>query len=624
MENKHIYIFTIMLGIAAYVAAMEPPPPPIVFDQVQPQRPAQLKPMAMQDAFGPLPAEPQRQAADQRAQGAEEIDLVNAFVDMGRDLSRWLWQRWVATPARRTVGAAGDEIVRSAIAAVVAESGENGGVHRFITNFLQGNAQQFAPNGAGTLLVRNIVDRITITLCDTLSHHMSAAAQGAEGQQEVSRAIRNLLRTTLNMLVDEINHFEQVIQAMANMWERLIRQEGPIGRLAQRIDATVRREIIVLTQLLETSVNQLGKNVKEQVDAIGKNIEERYDEMKWSGVRAMGVGAAVVATSWFGSRVIWQKLERYFDRPRLVSNSSRKTITQQINDYFWPKPLVFREMIFAKDLKKELDDIVAITKHVSQEVQKGATNVSYLNILLWGPPGTGKTMFAEELAKKTGKDFAIIPASAFSKFTAREGNEAIDELFEWAEKSKKGLIIVIDEAEAFLSREKTIIDANGHQQKIVDPTSKEYQFLTNFLHKTSEASKKSMCVYTTNRPQLLDNAIRNRIHREIYVGLPEKPERIKILRYYRDLLLLDKDQNSFEFMETAQLFLADDIIDGLAQKLKGFAPRELKDIIADIKVSSDISQNHVVSKEVVDFVVDRAFKKHNLPTAGYTMIAPAA
>lgn len=68
-----------------------------------------------------------------------------------------------------------------------------------------------------------------------------------------------------------------------------------------------------------------------------------------------------------------------------------------------------------------------------------------------GPPGTGKTMAAKRLARTSGMDYAILSGGDVAPL----GGGAVTQLhstFDWAERSKKGLLLFIDEADAFLGR----------------------------------------------------------------------------------------------------------------------------------------------------------------------------
>ena len=74
-----------------------------------------------------------------------------------------------------------------------------------------------------------------------------------------------------------------------------------------------------------------------------------------------------------------------------------------------------------------------------------------------GPPGTGKTMFAKGLAHHSGLEYAILTGGDIAPL-GRDAVTEIHKLFEWAKTSRKGLLLFVDEADAFLqSRETTKI-----------------------------------------------------------------------------------------------------------------------------------------------------------------------
>lgn len=77
--------------------------------------------------------------------------------------------------------------------------------------------------------------------------------------------------------------------------------------------------------------------------------------------------------------------------------------------------------------------------------------IPYRHILLYGPPGTGKTLFAKTIAKNSGMDYAIVTGGDIGPL-GEEGASEINKLFDWAKNSKRGLILFIDEADAFLRK----------------------------------------------------------------------------------------------------------------------------------------------------------------------------
>ena len=109
-----------------------------------------------------------------------------------------------------------------------------------------------------------------------------------------------------------------------------------------------------------------------------------------------------------------------------------------------------------ESIRKHFDGVV-LTETLTERVQQLAiatsnakrNRVPYRHLLLYGPPGTGKTMVAQRLAKASGMDYALMSGGDVGPL----GKDAVTELhalFRWARKSPRGLLLFIDEAEAFL------------------------------------------------------------------------------------------------------------------------------------------------------------------------------
>merc|ERR1719199_2116412 len=98
-------------------------------------------------------------------------------------------------------------------------------------------------------------------------------------------------------------------------------------------------------------------------------------------------------------------------------------------------------------LEDELAERLQWTTNSLINARKNGT--PFRHILLHGPPGTGKTLFARTLAKQSGLDYAIMSGGDVGPLGKLAVHE-LNKLFAWANSSRKGLILFIDEADAFL------------------------------------------------------------------------------------------------------------------------------------------------------------------------------
>ncbi len=102
-------------------------------------------------------------------------------------------------------------------------------------------------------------------------------------------------------------------------------------------------------------------------------------------------------------------------------------------------------VILEPKLEERLRDVAIATKNTK------LNGGMYRNLLFHGPPGTGKTMFAKKLAMHSGMDYAILTGGDIAPM-GRDGVTAMHKVFDWASTSRKGLLLFVDEADAFLRK----------------------------------------------------------------------------------------------------------------------------------------------------------------------------
>jgi ATPase family AAA domain-containing protein 3A/B len=143
------------------------------------------------------------------------------------------------------------------------------------------------------------------------------------------------------------------------------------------------------------------------------------------------------------------------------------------------------------------------------------------NLFFYGPPGTGKTLFAKKLALKSGLDYAVMTGSDIAPLGPQAVSE-LNSLFDWAEKSPNGMILFIDEADAFLRRR------SGGE----DMSEVLRQTINTFLYRTGSPSYNVILVLASNLPDQLDDAVMDRVDEIVHFDRPGYTERKNILFHY--------------------------------------------------------------------------------------------
>ncbi|EOA15306.1 hypothetical protein CARUB_v100258811mg, partial [Capsella rubella] len=162
-------------------------------------------------------------------------------------------------------------------------------------------------------------------------------------------------------------------------------------------------------------------------------------------------------------------------------------------------------------------------------------------ILLFGPPGTGKTMLAKAIANEAGASFINVSMSTITSKWFGEDEKNVRALFTLAAKVSP-TIIFVDEVDSMLGQ-RTRVGEHEAMRKIKN------EFMTHWDGLMTKPGERILVLAATNRPFDLDEAIIRRFERRIMVGLPSIESREKILR---TLLSKEKTEN-LDFHELGQM-----------------------------------------------------------------------
>ncbi|KAL3849768.1 hypothetical protein ACJIZ3_011650 [Penstemon smallii] len=175
-----------------------------------------------------------------------------------------------------------------------------------------------------------------------------------------------------------------------------------------------------------------------------------------------------------------------------------------------------------ENVKETLKELVMLPLQRPELFSKGQLTKPCKGILLFGPPGTGKTMLAKAVATEAGANFINISMSSITSKWFGEGEKYVKAVFSLASKIAPSVIFV-DEVDSMLGRRE-----NPGEHEAMRKMKNE--FMVNWDGLRTKDKERVLVLAATNRPFDLDEAVIRRLPRRLMVNLPDAQNREKILK----------------------------------------------------------------------------------------------
>ena len=230
--------------------------------------------------------------------------------------------------------------------------------------------------------------------------------------------------------------------------------------------------------------------------------------------------------------------------------------------------------------KQEMLEIVQFLKEPKKFYEMGAKVPK--GVLLYGKPGTGKTLIAKAIAGEANVPFISMSGSEFIEMFAGLGASRVRKLFEKARKVAP-CIVFLDEIDAIGSRRSSGSGAETENNQTLNQLLVE---MDGF-----DTEETIIVLAATNRPEMLDTALLRpgRFDRQITINVPDKRGREEILKIH-----------------SANKKLAENVkLETIAEDTAGLTGAELANILNEAAILATINEHEVIEQEDIE----EAFKK---------------
>jgi cell division protease FtsH len=245
------------------------------------------------------------------------------------------------------------------------------------------------------------------------------------------------------------------------------------------------------------------------------------------------------------------------------------------------KKVTFEDVAGADEAKEELEEVVEFLKHPKKFNELGARIPK--GVLLFGAPGTGKTLLARAVAGEAGVPFFSISGSDFVEMFVGVGASRVRDLFEQAKKNAP-CIVFIDEIDA-VGRQRGAGLGGGHDER--------EQTLNQLLVEMDgfNANEGIIVIAATNRPDILDPALLRpgRFDRHIVVDRPDVNGRKEILGVHCKGKPLEGDVD----------------LEVLARRTPGFTGADLANLVNEAALLAARRNRKKVSMEELEESIER-------------------
>ncbi|MCD6530729.1 CDC48 family AAA ATPase [Candidatus Bathyarchaeota archaeon] len=255
-------------------------------------------------------------------------------------------------------------------------------------------------------------------------------------------------------------------------------------------------------------------------------------------------------------------------------NAYKEIVPSAVREVYMEKPNVhWNDVGGLEDVKQKLREMVELPLKKPEKFKKIGIKPPR-GILLYGPPGCGKTLLAKAVATESDANFISVRGpEVFSKWVG-ESERAIREVFRKARMAAPS-IIFIDEIDSLAPRRGLSGGDSAVSERVISQLLTEMDGLVTL--------EDVIVMAATNKPHLLDSALLRpgRFDYLVYVPKPDLKARMEILKVYAEKMALDPSVD----------------VEELSRRTEGFSGADLEALCREAGLNAIRNDRDIVVKE---------------------------
>lgn len=384
----------------------------------------------------------------------------------------------------------------------------------------------------------------------------------------------------LKVLAARDKEYAATLEKEIKKIEAMIEKDQEMKLTQERANIKANAQIKVIEEKNKGLENAAREGVKTFVNQLREPRTVGYILATIAGILAV----------YYGAKHLNHKLT--LKKPRLVKETSIPTFSQKI---FGRKKLKsdLESLVLSPYLQRKVEKII----EVYRKALRNKTPLS--NALFYGPPGTGKTFAARTIARESGAYYILTDGASFMQLPVAEAIYELKQIFEFAEKADKPVLIFFDEFDSIgNSRTGKTVDGVVAQKPNQNPEL--LNALLGIVDKPN--NRKFGLIFATNLPNSLDGAILNRVDTSniLHFKNPELDDRIKLLTNYLEKALNEYGVEAAENIESCYREVCTTLHDVSARKVENFAWA----VAQEVHTNEELYDNTLTSGHLINLAHD--------------------